>query len=215
MTVTGKTIGENLENVSPLQNGQKVIYPVTQPIKTTGHLQMLFGNIATEGSVAKITGKEGLVFAGKAKVFDSEPEANECINNNGIQEGDVIVIRYCGPRGAPGMPEMLKPTSSIMGAGLGSKVALITDGRFSGGTHGFVVGHITPEAYEGGVIALIEDGDGIVIDAESRKIDVNVSDEILAERKSRWKAPESKLIGILKKYRASVSSASEGCITDK
>lgn len=215
MTVTGKTIAENLEDIEPLSKDQKIIYPLSNPIKETGHLQMLFGNIATEGSVAKITGKEGLVFVGTARVFNSEPEANQCINNREIKEGEVIVIRYCGPKGAPGMPEMLKPTSAIMGVGLGAKVALITDGRFSGGTHGFVVGHITPEAYVGGVIALIEDGDEIVIDARSRVLDINVSEDILSERRARWKAPESKLIGILKKYRATVSSASEGCITDK
>lgn len=212
-TVTGKTLGENLEEVASLKEGQKVIYPISHPIKETGHLRMLFGNLAEEGSVAKITGKEGLRFQGKAKVFDSEVEANAAIQQNKIEAGDVIVIRYCGPKGAPGMPEMLKPTSSIMGAGLGQSVALITDGRFSGGTHGFVVGHITPEAYKGGMIGLLQDGDVITIDAESNSIEVDLSGEEIDKRKAAWKAPKDQLTGFLKKYRNNVHSASEGCIT--
>ncbi len=213
LTVTGKTIGENLEDLQPLSQGQKVIYPIHHPVKPTGHIQILYGNLAKEGSVAKITGKEGLVFRGKARVFDSEELANEAIQNGKISQGSVIVIRFCGPKGAPGMPEMLKPTSSIMGAGLGGEVALITDGRFSGGTHGFVVGHITPEAYSGGVIALIEDGDTILIDAERNTIDVDLTDEELEQRKKLWKIPDDNIKGMLKKYRDSVSTASKGCVT--
>lgn len=213
MTVTGKTIAQNLENVKALGSEQNVIFPVTQPVKPTGHIQILYGNLATQGSVAKITGKEGEVFSGTAKVYDSEEAANKGIQNKEIKEGDVIVIRYCGPKGGPGMPEMLKPTSLIMGAGLGKSVALITDGRFSGGTHGFVVGHITPEAYEGGNIAFVYDGDIITIDAVNNIISVNVSDEELSNRKTNWKKPDAPLKGFLKKYRQTVASASEGCIT--
>ncbi|MBC7886042.1 MAG: dihydroxy-acid dehydratase [Saprospiraceae bacterium] len=213
LTVTGKSLEENLIDVTPLGDGQKVIFPVTQPIKKTGHIQILYGNLATEGSVAKITGKEGEKFAGPAKVFNSEEEANEGILKNKIKDGDVIVIRYCGPKGGPGMPEMLKPTSLISGAGLGKTVALVTDGRFSGGTHGFVVGHITPEAFDGGNIALIEDGDIITIDAVGNSISVGVSADILLERKKKWTQPIVPLKGFLKKYRATVSSASQGCIT--
>lgn len=213
MTVTGKTIGENLEKVNNLNEGQTVIHSISNPIKETGHLRILFGNLASEGSVAKITGKEGLYFKGKAKVFDSEQEANQAIQDQKIEEGDVIVIRYIGPKGAPGMPEMLKPTSLIMGAGLGTKVALITDGRFSGGTHGFVVGHITPEAYNGGALALVEDGDTIIIDAEKNSLDVNITAEEIQSRKDKWNTPEDNVTGFLKKYRKNVSSASEGCIT--
>ena len=215
MTVTGQTIAENLEAVPTLGESQKVIYPVSAPVKETGHLRILYGNLATEGSVAKITGKEGLKFIGSAKVFDSEDDANHAIQNGKIQKGDVIVIRYCGPKGGPGMPEMLKPTSLIMGAGLGKEVALITDGRFSGGTHGFVVGHITPESYTGGNIALLQDGDQITIDAEQNSIDVQLSDEELATRRAAWQAPDRPVSGILKKYRHTVSSASEGCVTDE
>ena len=215
MTVTGQTIAENLEAVPTLGESQKVIYPVSAPVKETGHLRILYGNLATEGSVAKITGKEGLKFSGSAKVFDSEDDANHAIQNGKIQKGDVIVIRYCGPKGGPGMPEMLKPTSLIMGAGLGKEVALITDGRFSGGTHGFVVGHITPESYTGGNIALLQDGDQITIDAEQNSIDVQLSDEELATRRAAWQAPDRPVSGILKKYRHTVSSASEGCVTDE
>lgn len=215
MTVTGQTIAENLEAVPALGETQKVIYPVSAPVKETGHLRILYGNLATEGSVAKITGKEGLKFSGGAKVFDSEEDANIAIQNGKIQKGDVIVIRYCGPKGGPGMPEMLKPTSLIMGAGLGKEVALITDGRFSGGTHGFVVGHITPESYTGGNIALLQDGDQIIIDAEQNSIDVQLSDEELTTRRATWQAPDRPVSGILKKYRHTVSSASEGCVTDE
>ncbi len=212
-TVTGKTIAENLSELPGLTEGQKVIYPLDQPVKDSGHLQMLFGNLASEGSVAKITGKEGLVFSGTAKVYDSENEANLAIQNNEIDKGDIIVIRYCGPKGGPGMPEMLKPTSLIMGAGLGNDVALITDGRFSGGTHGFVVGHITPEAYSGGVIALVEDGDTIVIDAENNLIEVKLAEEEIQSRRKLWKKPEDLPPGFLRKYRKNVKSASEGCTT--
>ncbi|HMQ07243.1 MAG TPA: dihydroxy-acid dehydratase [Saprospiraceae bacterium] len=213
LTVTGSTIAENLAKVDPLNQGQKVIYPIEKPIKPNGHIQILYGNLAEGGSVAKITGKEGLYFKGTAKVFDSEEIANSAIQAGKIETGNVIVIRYCGPKGAPGMPEMLKPTSSIMGAGLGGSVALITDGRFSGGTHGFVVGHITPEAYNGGNIALIQDGDVITIDAEHNRLDVMLSEDELKYRKLNWKMPVDNINGILKKYRKSVSSASEGCVT--
>ena len=215
MTVTGKSMAENLDAVQGLGESQKVIYPVSAPVKETGHLRILYGNLATEGSVAKITGKEGLKFIGSAKVFDSEDDANHAIQDGKIEKGDVIVIRYCGPKGGPGMPEMLKPTSLIMGAGLGKEVALITDGRFSGGTHGFVVGHITPESFTGGNIALLQDGDQITIDAEQNSIAVELSDEELASRRASWKAPERPVSGILKKYRYTVSSASEGCVTDE
>ncbi len=214
MTVTGKTIAENLAELPGLKEGQKVIYPVSEAIKETGHLQMLFGNLALEGSVAKITGKEGLKFSGPAQVFESEDETNTAIQAKKIEAGSVIVIRQSGPKGAPGMPEMLKPTGLLIGAGLGKEVALITDGRFSGGTHGFVVGHITPEAYNGGMIGLLEDGDIITIDAERNTIDVNLSDAEIDKRRKNWKRPEKKLTGFLKKYRYTVSSASEGCITD-
>ncbi len=213
MTVTGHSIAANLADITAIGAEQKVIYPVSQPIKPTGHIQILFGNLATDGSVAKITGKEGEKFVGPAKVYNSEDAANKGIQNKEIMEGDVIVIRYCGPKGGPGMPEMLKPTSLIMGAGLGKSVALITDGRFSGGTHGFVVGHITPEAFDGGNIALIENGDMITIDAVSNTISVDVSDSELAERRNKWIKPAEPLEGFLKKYRSTVSSASLGCIT--
>ena len=213
MSVTGYTIADNLKNIQAIGAEQKVIYPVSQPVKPNGHIQILFGNLASEGSVAKITGKEGEKFVGPAKVYNSEEEANTGIQNKEIREGNVIVIRYCGPKGGPGMPEMLKPTSLIMGAGLGKGVALITDGRFSGGTHGFVVGHITPEAYDGGNIALIEDGDIITIDAVNNNLSCDVSDEIWAQRKSKWSKPGTPLKGFLKKYRATVASASQGCIT--
>lgn len=215
MTVTGKTIGENLANVRPLLEGQDIIKSISNPIKESGHLRILYGNLATEGSVAKITGKEGLKFSGPAKVFNSEDAANDAILNKEIKSGEVIVIRYSGPQGGPGMPEMLKPTSLIMGAGLGKEVALITDGRFSGGTHGFVVGHITPEAYVGGVIGLLEDGDEITIDAETDSIEVALSEVEIEKRRANWKKPDSPVSGILKKYRYTVSSASEGCVTDE
>ncbi|MBT8219291.1 MAG: dihydroxy-acid dehydratase [Bacteroidia bacterium] len=216
LTVTGKTIGENLEVVKNLDPNQKIINPLSNPVKPSGHLQILYGNLAEGGAVAKITGKEGEKFTGKAKVFNSEFEANDAIQAGQIEMGEIIVIRYCGPKGAPGMPEMLKPTSLIMGAGLGNSVALITDGRFSGGTHGFVVGHITPEARIGGNIALIRDGDIITIDAIDNKLDIHLTEEELADRRADWKAPEDNVkFGILRKYRATVSSASEGCVTDE
>jgi dihydroxy-acid dehydratase len=215
LTVTGKSIGENLKNIKPLNFDQDVIRPLSNPIKSSGHIRILYGNIASEGSVAKITGKEGLIFKGKANVFNSENDANNAIKNNKISKGDVIVIRYEGPRGGPGMPEMLKPTSAIMGAGLGNDVALITDGRFSGGTHGFVVGHISPEAYEGGLISLIENDDEIIIDAEKNEINVLISDEEINKRKKTWIKPELKFkSGILYKYSKLVSNASNGCVTD-
>ena len=216
LTVTGKTLAENLANVPSLSEGQDVIKPLDNPIKATGHLRMLYGNLAKNGSVAKITGKEGLKFVGTAKVFDGEYAANDGIRDGLVKKGDVVVIRYEGPKGGPGMPEMLKPTAAIMGAGLGKDVALITDGRFSGGTHGFVVGHITPEAQEGGVIGLVEDGDMITINAETNTISVDVSDADLAKRKQNWSQPALKFKkGVLYKYARSVSSASEGCVTDE
>lgn len=216
LTVTGKTIAENLLEVPDLSEGQDVIKPIEKPIKVTGHLRMLYGNLAKEGSVAKITGKEGLVFSGKAKVFNGEYEANDGIRDGKVGKGDVVVIRYEGPKGGPGMPEMLKPTAAIIGAGLGKDVALITDGRFSGGTHGFVVGHITPEAQEGGVIALVKDGDIITINAETNSIDLDVSEEELQKRKEQWTAPNLKFArGVLYKYAKTVSSASKGCVTDE
>ncbi|MFM7091906.1 MAG: dihydroxy-acid dehydratase, partial [Bacteroidota bacterium] len=216
LTVTGKTMAENLEDASPLDEGQKIIHPINEAIKPTGHIQILYGNLAKEGSVAKITGKEGEYFKGPAQVFDGEEAVNKAISNKEIKEGSVIVIRYCGPKGGPGMPEMLKPTSALMGEGLGNKVALITDGRFSGGTHGFVVGHITPEAQIGGNIALVKDGDVITIDAINNMLEVNVSDEEFELRKESWKPrPLPATSGYLKKYAQLVSSASEGCVTDE
>ena len=216
LTVTGKTIAENLSEVQNLSEGQDVIKTIEEPIKTSGHLRMLYGNLASEGSVAKITGKEGLKFRGPARVFEGEYDANDGFRDGKVHKGDVVVIRYEGPKGGPGMPEMLKPTAAIMGAGLGKDVALITDGRFSGGTHGFVVGHITPEAQEGGVIALVKDGDIITIDAETNSILLEVSDEVLKERKAQWNAPDLKVTrGVLYKYARTVSSASEGCVTDE
>jgi dihydroxy-acid dehydratase len=216
MTVTGKTLAENLAELPEFDEGQDVVKDLDQPIKESGHIRILRGNLAADGCVAKITGKEGLSFTGKARVFDSEQAANDGISMGLVKEGEVVVIRYEGPKGGPGMPEMLKPTAAIMGAGLGKSVALITDGRFSGGTHGFVVGHITPEAQEGGLLALVEDGDEIRIDAVSNTINLNVSDEELNKRKALWKAPELKVdSGALYKYAKLVSSASEGCITDK
>ncbi|MDG1296276.1 MAG: dihydroxy-acid dehydratase [Saprospiraceae bacterium] len=216
MTVTGKTLAENLTDLPAFEVGQDVVKDLDNPIKESGHIRILRGNLAEDGCVAKITGKEGLLFTGKARVFDSEQAANDGISMGLVQSGEVIVIRYEGPKGGPGMPEMLKPTAAIMGAGLGKSVALITDGRFSGGTHGFVVGHITPEAQEGGLLALVENGDEIRIDAELNTIDLMVSDAILKERKALWKAPDLKVdSGALYKYAKLVSSASEGCITDK
>ena len=216
MTITGKTLAENLADVPDLEEGQDVIYPIDQPIKKTGHIRILHGNLAEEGSVAKITGKEGLSFTGTAKVFESEYEANDGISQGRVKKGDVVVIRYEGPKGGPGMPEMLKPTSAIMGAKLGKEVALITDGRFSGGTHGFVVGHITPEAQEGGMIALLKDGDKITISAEEDSIHVDLTDAEIEERRKNWKAPALKFSkGVLYKYARTVSSASKGCVTDE
>ena len=215
MTVTGKTLAENLAEVDGLKEGQEIIQPLDKPIKSEGHLQILKGNLAEEGSVAKITGKEGEVFTGTANVFDSEEDMVKAVENNQVNKGDVIVIRYEGPKGGPGLPEMLKPTSLIMGAGLGSDVALITDGRFSGGSHGFIVGHIAPEAQVGGTIALVENGDKITIDAIKNTIDVHLSDEELATRRAKWQAPPLKATrGTLKRYIKTVSSASKGCITD-
>ena len=216
LTVTGKTLAENLENVTDYPAGQDLILPFDQPIKKDSHLVVLNGNLSPTGAVAKITGKEGLRFEGRARVYHGEEDALAGILNGEVKAGDVIVIRYEGPKGGPGMREMLSPTSAVMGKGLGKEVALITDGRFSGGSHGFVVGHITPEAFEGGPIALIENGDKITIDAETRQITVEVSDAELAERKTRWVRPESRYKrGVLAKYAKTVSSASEGAVTDK
>ena len=215
LTVTGKTLAENLAEVEPLATGQKIIKPINDPIKPTGHLRILKGNLATGGSVAKITGKEGLRFEGPARVFDGEYAANDGIKNGQVKAGEVVVIRYEGPKGGPGMPEMLKPTAAIMGAGLGKSVALITDGRFSGGTHGFVVGHIVPEAQEGGVIGLLENGDQIIIDAEKNTISVALSDQEIEARRIAWNQPAYKFqSGMLYKYIKNVSTASEGCVTD-
>lgn len=216
LSVTGQTLTENLREVPGFSSTQNVVHSVQDPIKSSGHLQVLYGNLASEGAVAKITGKEGLRFEGLAIVAESEEEANEAIRLGKVGAGQVLVIRYEGPKGGPGMPEMLKPTSAIMGAGLGDKVALITDGRFSGGSHGFVVGHITPEAQVGGTIALVKDGDMIVIDASTNRIDLMVSEEVLEARRKQWLPPSPKAErGILAKYIKSVSSASEGCVTDE
>ena len=218
LTVTGKTLTENLANIDPLtfdKDSQDVIYPKDKALKSSGNIQILYGNLAIEGAVAKISGNEGLLFEGKAIVYDGEQSANSGISNGDVEKGDVVVIRYVGPRGGPGMPEMLKPTSLITGAGLGKSVALITDGRFSGGTHGFVVGHITPEAQSGGTIALIKSGDIIRISAEDNSINVLLTEEELNKRKINWVAPELKhKKGILYKYSKTVASASKGCITD-
>ena len=216
LTVTGKTIAENLNNVKSLDKNQKIIRPINNPIKSSGHIRILKGNLAPKGSVAKITGKEGLIFKGPAKVFNGEFQANRAISNGLVNKGDVVVIRYEGPKGGPGMPEMLKPTAAIMGAGLGNSVALITDGRFSGGTHGFVVGHIVPEAQEGGPIALLNNGDLITIDAELNNISVNLSEEEFKLRKLKWTKPDYKFkSGVLYKYIKNVSDASNGCVTDE
>ncbi|KXK19488.1 MAG: dihydroxy-acid dehydratase [Saprospiraceae bacterium] len=216
MTVTGHTLAENLASLPELTSGQDVLWPICNPVKSSGHIQVLYGNLATEGSVAKISGKEGQYFEGPARVYDDEYKMIAGLSNGEIKPGDVIVIRYCGPRGGPGMPEMLKPTSAIMGAGLGNQVALITDGRFSGGTHGFVVGHISPEAYDGGTLALLRDGDIITIDALHNTIDVHLEEEVLQRRKAEWVQPELKARnGILFKYAKCVSGASTGCVTDK
>ncbi len=216
LTVTGKTLAENLAEIPDLTANQDIIKSIDKPIKATGHLRIMFGNLAAEGCVAKITGKEGLKFEGQAKVFEGEYAANDGIKNGLVKKGDVVVIRYEGPKGGPGMPEMLKPTAAIMGAGLGKDVALITDGRFSGGTHGFVVGHITPEAQEGGMIAFVKDGDHIIIDSEENSITVNITEEELHRRKASWISPPLKVNkGVLYKYANTVSSASKGCVTDE
>ncbi len=215
LTVTGKTLAENLADVKPYPVDQDMIRPLDNPIKKDSHLAILYGNLASKGSVAKITGKEGLVFTGSAKVFDAEEQALQSILNGDIVKGDVIVIRYEGPKGGPGMREMLSPTSAVMGKGLGQEVALVTDGRFSGGTHGFVVGHITPEAYVGGTLAIVENGDQITIDAETKQLTLHVDDEIIAQRMEKWQQPAPKYTrGVLSKFAKLVSSASEGAVTD-
>jgi dihydroxy-acid dehydratase len=217
LTVTGKTVAENLKNTAPINfDTQKIIYPLEKPLKATGHLQILFGNLAEKGSVAKISGKEGERFEGPARVFDGEKDLIAGIANGRVKKGDVVVIKNEGPKGAPGMPEMLKPTSAIMGAGLGKDVALITDGRFSGGSHGFVVGHITPEAFNGGLIALVQDDDIIELDVATKKMTLKVSEEIIAARRSKWQQPKLKATkGVLFKYAMCVKDASEGCVTDE
>ena len=215
LTVTGKTLAENLQEVSPYPDNQKIILPLSKPVKDSSHLRILYGNLAPEGAVAKITGKEGTLFTGNAKVFNSEEEGMAAILEKKIVEGDVVVIRFEGPQGGPGMREMLKPTSAIMGQGLGDKVAFITDGRFSGGTHGFVVGHISPEAEMGGPIALIQDGDEITIDANTDILSLNISDDEMKKRLKNWKNPNSSpKSGVLAKYKKTVQSASKGAITD-
>ena len=215
LTCTGKTLAENLDELPGLAKGQKVIMPFDKPIKSTGHIQILKGNLAPDGAVAKITGKEGLRFSGPANVFDSEEDMLAALEEKKINKGDVIVIRYEGPKGGPGMPEMLTPTSAVMGAGLGKDVALITDGRFSGGSHGFIVGHITPEAQDGGPIALVQNGDHVTIDAETNSLTVDVPDEEMKSRRDAFKAPPLKATtGTLYKFIKNVKSASEGCVTD-
>ncbi|WP_068130089.1 dihydroxy-acid dehydratase [Roseimaritima ulvae] len=216
MTVTGKTLGENVADLPGLKEGQKIVRPVSNPIKSSGHIRILRGSLAPGGAVAKITGKEGLQFSGPAKVFDSEEDMLKALEDKQISKGDVVIIRYEGPKGGPGMPEMLTPTSAIMGAGLGADVALLTDGRFSGGSHGFIVGHITPEAQEGGPLALVQDGDVVTIDAETNALDVDVSEQELQQRRDAWVAPPLKANrGTLYKYIKNVKSASEGCVTDE
>ncbi len=216
LTCTGRTLAENLADLPDLADGQEVIRPLTDPIKPTGHLTILFGNLAPTGAVAKITGKEGLRFSGPARVYDSEEEMLAGLERGEIMKGSIVVIRYEGPKGGPGMPEMLTPTSAIMGAGLGKDVALVTDGRFSGGSHGFIVGHVTPEAQEGGPIALVRNGDLITIDATTRRMDVDVAEHELAARRAAWTMPPYKATrGVLGKYIRLVRSASEGCITDE
>jgi len=216
LTVSGKTLAENLANVPGLAEGQQVIRPWDEPIKETGHIQILRGSLAPEGAVAKITGKEGFAFSGSAAVFDSEEEMLRALEEGRIEPGMVVVIRYEGPKGGPGMPEMLTPTSAIVGAGLGEQVALLTDGRFSGGSHGFIIGHVTPEAQEGGPIALVQDGDHIRVDAKRRTLDLDVDEAELARRRARWTPPPLKATrGTLYKYIRSVKSASEGCVTDE
>ena len=216
LTVSGKSLAENLDGLPDLADGQEIIRAVDNPVKPTGHLQILQGSLAPEGAVAKITGKEGTYFTGPANVFDSEEAMLRALEENRINKGDVIVIRYEGPKGGPGMPEMLTPTSAVMGAGLGADVALLTDGRFSGGSHGFIVGHVCPEAQDGGPIALVRNGDRITIDAEKNRIDLHVDDHALTERRSLWKPPPYKVKrGALHRYIKNVRSASEGCVTDE
>jgi dihydroxy-acid dehydratase len=216
MTVTGRTLAENLAEVAPYPADQKIIRPLSDPIKKDSHLVILYGNLAPTGAVAKITGHEGLHFTGKARCFHGEEAAMAAIMDGTVGKGDVVVVRYEGPKGGPGMREMLSPTSAINGRGLSKDVALITDGRFSGGSHGFVIGHITPEAFEGGPIALLEDGDTITVDAEKREINVHVTADELASRRARWQPPAPYATkGILAKYARLVSSASEGAVTDK
>ncbi|MEO0531567.1 MAG: dihydroxy-acid dehydratase, partial [Planctomycetota bacterium] len=216
LTCTGKTVAENLAELPALADGQDVVRPVDEPLKATGHIRIMRGNFCPDGAVAKITGKEGLLFKGVANCFDSEEDMLEALEQKKIEKGDVVIIRYEGPQGGPGMPEMLTPTSAIMGAGLGKDVALITDGRFSGGSHGFIVGHVCPEAQVGGPIALVKNGDKMTVDAEANLITVEVSAEELAERKKAWTAPPYKSTrGTLYKYIKNVKSASEGCVTDE
>ena len=216
MTVTGKTLAENVKDLPGLKEGQSIVSPVEKPLKKTGHIRILRGTLAPEGAVAKITGKEGLQFSGPARCFDSEEDMLHALEQKQIQKGDVVVIRYEGPKGGPGMPEMLTPTSAIMGAGLGADVAMLTDGRFSGGSHGCIVGHITPEAQGGGPLALLVDGDIVTIDAETNRLDVDLSDDELAERANTWTAPPLKATrGTLYKYIKNVKTASEGCVTDE
>ncbi len=216
LTVTGKTLAENLRDVPGLSKGQDVVRPLDEPIKATGHIQILKGNLAPGGAVAKITGKEGEQFSGPARVYDSEEAMLKALEEHKIKKGDVVVIRYEGPKGGPGMPEMLTPTSAMVGAGLGGDIALITDGRFSGGSHGFIIGHVVPEAQEGGPIALLRDGDIIIIDAKSHTLNVDLSADELAKRKSSWKMPPYKAArGTLYKYIKNVKNASEGCVTDE
>jgi len=216
MTVTGKTLEENLNDSENYPEDQTIVKDFDNPIKKDSHLRILYGNLAPEGAVPKVSGKEGLTFEGKARLFDSEETAMEGIMKGKINEGDVLIIRYEGPKGGPGMREMLGPTSAIMGKGLGDKVAFLTDGRFSGGTHGFVVGHISPEAYEGGPLALVRDGDSINIDASSNQVNVSISDKELKERRDSWKCPKkNQETGVLGKYRSLVTSASQGAVTTK
>jgi dihydroxy-acid dehydratase len=216
ITVTGRTLAQNVAELPALKQGQEIIHTLEKPLKSSGHIQILRGNLAPDGAVAKITGKEGLRFSGPARVYDSEEDMLAGLEQKRIQKGDVVVIRYEGPKGGPGMPEMLTPTSAIMGAGLGKDVALLTDGRFSGGSHGFIVGHITPEAQEGGAIALVRDGDLITIDAARNELSVALSADELAARRKAWHAPPYKATrGTLYKYIKNVKSASEGCVTDE
>ncbi len=215
MTVTGRTLAENAADAPEFAAGQQVIRPFEDPIKETGHIQILRGSLAPEGAVAKITGKEGLSFRGPARAFEREEQMLAALERGEIQRGDVVIIRYEGPKGGPGMPEMLTPTSAIVGAGLGEHVALVTDGRFSGGSHGFLIGHVTPEAQEGGPLALVEDGDFIHIDAKQRRMDLEVDEEELASRRARHQPPPlAATRGTLHKYIRLVRSASEGCVTD-